>query len=115
MEMSVRVPHDWTQEQVQNLKKGMKAAFESYAISNPLQSHREPIAHFEVFPAERPFTQDGDVRGLTDKGINDWWKGAIIYLMQFLQEQFDGRGVVMYTMQGNEMYHLPMLDSCQAA
>ena len=115
MEMSTRVPMDWTTEQVAQLKEGMNTAFTNYAISNPLQVRREPVAHFEVFPAERAFTNDGDVRGLCDKGINDWWDGAILVLMQYLQSQFEGRGVVMYTVRDEKTYHLSMLDDCKAA
>ncbi len=115
MEMSVRVPMDWTAERVVELKEGMKTAFTNYAISTPLKVRGEPVAHFEVFPAERAFTEDGDVRGLCDKGINDWWDGAILHLMKHLQSQFEGRGVMLYTVRDGTTYHLPMLDSCKAA
>lgn len=114
MEMSVRVPEEWTTEQVAELKQGMKSSFASYAISNPL-SRGEPVAHFEALRAERPFTKDGDVRGLCDKGMNDWWDNAIVHLMQYLQSQFEGRGVVMYTVRDEKTYHLSMLDDCKAA
>jgi hypothetical protein len=55
------------------------------------------------------------VRGLTDKGVNEWWDNAILHIMQYLQSQFEGRGVVMYTIQDDKTYHLPMLDDCKAA
>lgn len=106
---------DWTTERVTELKGGMKTAFTNYAISTPLEVRGEPVAHFEVFPAERAFTDEGDVRGLCDKGINDWWDNAILHLMKYLQSQFEGRGVMLYTVRDGTTYHLPMLDDCKAA
>ncbi len=113
-EVSVRVPDNWTTEQITMLKGGMHSSFNCYVIENPLV-RGEPVIHFEVFPAERPYTKDGEVRGLTDKGVNEWWDNAILHIMQYLQSQFEGRGVVMYTIQDDKTYHLPMLDDCKAA
>lgn len=115
MEMSVRVPKNWTMEKVEELRAGMNAAFDNYAISNPLKVRGRPVAHFEVFPAERAFTESGEVRGLTGKGINEWWDGAIMCLMQYLQSEFEGRGVVMYTTRDDKVYHLGVLDTCAVA
>lgn len=115
MEMSVRVPKDWTLEQVASLKTGMYTAFRDYVDDHPLSSKHEPQVHFEVFPAVRPFTQEGDVRGLTDAGINEWWHHAIMHLMQFLQKEFHGRGITLYTTREGRSYNLPQLDSFQEA
>lgn len=114
MHMTVRLSKEMPEADQRSYIDGLQGAFTAYAVSNPMPGHGQPQVLIEPLITAVPYTADGDVRGMVEPAINDWWTGGILAVMEKMQEQSEGRGVVLFT-ETHVKYQIPPLDSWKVA